>query len=261
MTTSPISFRQSLVASLVIHIFLLVLLSLVFQKSPFKKEVEPIIVTIDAPTAMAEGAESLPTPPTPKTQPQPLPQTKPTTATKKQEAEKIISTAKEKAKKTTTTSKPVPSTQPSSSSEESPTPAQNQSSEDDLLAKSIEQALQTSGKKQSGTSTASGSGQQGTGTDPLGDAKWKSRPRRTIFFPDIASKIRQQVPNPLMGYTVTAHIVFDSQGLAIKVDIIRSSGDPTIDSIFLSELKKIRVEAISEDRLDEITKTFKITVR
>ncbi len=259
---NPISFRQSLVASIVIHLLLLLIVSFLLAKSPFKQEVEPIIVTIDAPSAMAEGAEASPAPPTPQTKPAPIPQPKQSTTTKKEQAQKVLEQAKERAKKTTTTSKPVPSTTPSSAQETSPTSAsQNVESEDDILAKSIEKALQSTGKKATGTSASAGSGQQGTGTDPLGDASWKSRPRKTIFFPDIASKIREKVSNPLMGYTVTAKIVFDSQGLAVRVEIIRSSGDPLIDSIFLSELKKIRVEAISDDRLDEITKTFKVSVR
>ncbi|URA10701.1 hypothetical protein [Thermospira aquatica] len=258
----PISFRQSLVASIILHLILLLIVSLLLTKSPFKQEIEPIIVTIEAPSAMAEGAEASPAPPVSTSQPTVAPPSQKTPAPQKEEAKKVLEQAKEKIKKTTTTSKPVPSSTPTST-QETPTTqsSQNVESEDDILAKSIEKALQSTGKKATGTSTSSGSGQQGTGSDPLGDAAWKSRPRKTIFFPDIASKIREKVSNPLMGYTVTAKIVFDNQGLAIRVEIIRSSGDPLIDSIFLSELKKIRVESISEDRLDEITKTFKVSVR
>jgi outer membrane biosynthesis protein TonB len=261
--SEPLSFRQSFFISLFLHLLLLLILSLFLTHSPFKEEPVPIIVTIDAPAAMAEGAQATPAPPPQKEKATPRQETKPkTTTTTKQEAEKVIQQAREKTKKTTTTSKPVKSATPSASEEVSSSPSsQQEETEDDILAKSIEKALQSTGRKSTGTAATSATGQQGTGTDPLGDANWKSRPRKTIFFPDIASKIREKVANPLMGYTVTAKIVFDSQGLAVRVDIVRSSGDPLIDSIFLSELKKIRVEAITEERLDEITKTFKISVR
>ncbi|MCX7883006.1 MAG: hypothetical protein N2314_07275 [Brevinematales bacterium] len=261
--SEPLSFRQSFFVSLFLHLVLLLLLSLFFTKSPFKEEPEPIVVTIDAPSLMAEGAQAIPAPPPQREKATPKPVSQPkTTTTPKQAAEKIIQQAKEKTKKTTTTSKPVQSVQPTSETLPSTSSSEVQEeSEDDILAKSIEKALQSTGKKGTGSSATSATGQQGTGTDPLGDANWRSRPRKTIFFPDIASKIKEKVSHPLMGYTVTAKITFDSQGLAVRVDIVRSSGDPLIDSIFLSELKKIRVEAISDERLDEITKTFKISVR
>jgi len=261
-TLSPTpSFRQSLVISLVLHLLLFLLLSLLLTRSPFKKEIEPIIVTIDAPSAMAEGAQATPAPPPPQERATPQPQTKPHTATpSKARAEQIIQQAKTKTRKTSTTSTPVKSSTPTPTEEASPS-QESAETADDILARSIEQALQSTGRKSTGTAATSASGQQGTGSDPLGDATWKSRPRKTIFFPDIAAKIREKIPNPLMGYSVTARIVFDSQGLAVRVDIVRSSGDPMIDSIFLTELKKIRVEAIADERLDEITKTFKISVR
>ncbi|MFN4216581.1 MAG: hypothetical protein ACK4HQ_04195 [Brevinematales bacterium] len=262
--SEPLSFRQSFFISLFLHLLLLLILSLFLTHSPFKEEPVPIVVTIEAPSATAEGAQAMPAPPPQQEKATPRQETKPkTTTTSKQEAEKVIQQAREKTKKTMTTSKPVKSATPFASEEVSASSPSSrpEETEDDILAKSIEKALQSTGKKSTGTAATSATGQQGTGTDPLGDANWKSRPRKTIFFPDIASKIKEKVANPLMGYTVTARIVFDSQGLAVRVDIVRSSGDPMIDSIFLSELKKVRVEAITEERLDEITKTFKISVR
>jgi hypothetical protein len=97
--------------------------------------------------------------------------------------------------------------------------------------------------------------------DPLGDADWGVKPRKTVYFPDIQSKIPEKYKKKGMGYSITARIDFDKNGLATRVDIITSSGEPNIDSIFFSELRKIRVEAIEVNRTDEITKTFTISLK
>lgn len=117
--------------------------------------------------------------------------------------------------------------------------------------------------------TASSSGKNGNNKggfnnksgDPLGDVNWSIKPRRTLFFPDIQTKIPEKYKKKGLGYSITSRIAFDKNGLAIKVDIITSSGDPNIDNIFSSELRKIRVEPINENRIDEITKTFPISLK
>ncbi len=125
--------------------------------------------------------------------------------------------------------------------------------------------------QQAGYTAGSGTGQGGFGTgygsnpygsnDPLGGAKWSLKPRKTVFFPDIQSKIPDEYKKKGMSYSITARMVFDNNGLAIRVDIIRSSGDPDIDRIFFSELKKIRVEPVNDYKTDEITKTFSINLK
>jgi hypothetical protein len=97
--------------------------------------------------------------------------------------------------------------------------------------------------------------------DPLSDATWSVKPRRTLFFPDIQSKIPDKYKKKGLSYSITVRIAFDKNGLATRVEIVSSSGDPKIDSIFNNELRKIRVESIPESRTDEITKTFKISLR
>lgn len=97
--------------------------------------------------------------------------------------------------------------------------------------------------------------------DPLSDANWSVKPRRTLFFPDIQSKIPEKYKKKGLSYSITVRITFDKNGLATRVEIVSSSGDPKIDSIFNNELRKIRVESISESRVDEIAKTFKISLK
>lgn len=105
-----------------------------------------------------------------------------------------------------------------------------------------------------------GKSQVGRG-DPLSDATWQAKPRKTLAFPDIASKIPAKYKKEAKGYAVTVHLSFNKQGLCTKVDILKSSGDSTIDAIFKIELRKIKVEEIQEDRVDKITKEFKISVK
>jgi hypothetical protein len=97
--------------------------------------------------------------------------------------------------------------------------------------------------------------------DPLSDAEWSASPRKTLYFPDIQSKIPADYRKKGLSFSLTARISFDPNGLAIKADIVKSSGDPAIDSVFNEELRKIRIESISGTRVDEITKTFSISLR
>lgn len=124
------------------------------------------------------------------------------------------------------------------------------------LSGSIDKALDDEGDqaKQGGGGTVASN-------DPLSGAKWAVKPRKTVYFPDIQSKIPDKYKKKGLGFALTAKIVFDKNGLAVKVDIINSSGDPAIDSIFSTELRKVRVEPIQVNRLDEITKTFTISLK
>ena len=100
-----------------------------------------------------------------------------------------------------------------------------------------------------------------SGGDPLSDAKWSSKPRKTLYYPDIQSKIPDSYRKKGLSYSLQAVIVFDKNGLAVKVDIIKSSGDHTIDALFEKELKKVRIEPVNESRLVEISKVFLVNVR
>ncbi|MGA2141717.1 MAG: hypothetical protein ABSG94_04765 [Brevinematales bacterium] len=122
----------------------------------------------------------------------------------------------------------------------------------------IEKALEQ------GQETSSSGGNPGLSTgggDPLSDASWGSKPRKTTFFPDIQSRIPEKYKKKGLSYSVTVNLSFDRNGLATGVEIITSSGDPAIDSIFNEELRKIRVEPIDADRIDKVTKIFKISLK
>ncbi len=97
--------------------------------------------------------------------------------------------------------------------------------------------------------------------DPLGDASWSSKPRKTTFFPDIQSKIPENYKKKGLSYSITVKLTFDKNGLASGAEIVSSSGDSEIDSIFATELRKVRVEPIDEDRNDVIIKVFKISLK
>jgi len=143
-----------------------------------------------------------------------------------------------------------------------------QESKNDLINKQMKDVSDNVDQILNEDSTAS-TGNKGNGNgvdnfikgDPLSDAEWSAQPRKTVFFPDIQSKIPPQYKKKGMGYSITAKIAFDKNGLAIRADITKSSGDPNIDSVFFSELKKIRIESVSEDRIDEIVKTFTISLK
>jgi TonB family protein len=120
----------------------------------------------------------------------------------------------------------------------------------------IEKALEQ------GTDTSSSGGNQALSSgDPLSDASWGAKPRKTTFFPDIQSRIPDKYKKKGLSYSVTVSLTFDRNGLATGVEIITSSGDPAIDSIFNEELRKVRVEPIDADRIDKVTKIFKISLK
>ncbi len=100
-----------------------------------------------------------------------------------------------------------------------------------------------------------------TPTDALADATWGGTPRKTIAFPNIVASIPEQYKNRGYGFSVTAKITFSQQGWVSAVELVQGSGDPRIDGIFRTELRKIRVEPTSVARTDTITKTFKVSVK
>lgn len=129
----------------------------------------------------------------------------------------------------------------------------------DQVAGDVDKALNenTEGTGKENAALRSGTG----GNDPLGDAGWSLRPRKTVYFPNIQSKIPERYKKKGLSYSLTARIAFDKNGLAARVDIASSSGDPNIDNIFFTELKKVRVEPIAENRMDVITKRFSISLK
>ena len=98
-------------------------------------------------------------------------------------------------------------------------------------------------------------------SDFLADAAWTGTPRKTIDFPNITSKIPPQYKNRGYGFSVTAKITFSAQGWVSGVELLHTSGDPRIDSIFRSELRKIRIEESSKNGFDTIIKTFTVSVK
>ncbi|MGL5956039.1 MAG: hypothetical protein ACRC0X_05485 [Brevinema sp.] len=98
-------------------------------------------------------------------------------------------------------------------------------------------------------------------TDFLADASWVGSPRKTLSFPNLTASIPQQYKTRGYGFAVTARITFSSQGWVSSIELIQGSGDPRIDSIFRTELRKIRIEPISKNSFDTITKTFKVSVK
>lgn len=97
--------------------------------------------------------------------------------------------------------------------------------------------------------------------DLLSDATWSGQPRKTIFFPDLAQSIPERYHAKGYGFSVTAKITFDPQGWVSSLELLHTSGDPYIDSIFRIELRKIQIEHGTSTVYDTIVKTFTISVK
>ncbi|MGL4677541.1 MAG: hypothetical protein ACRCWI_07745 [Brevinema sp.] len=100
-----------------------------------------------------------------------------------------------------------------------------------------------------------------TDVDFLADASWIGTPRKTLSFPNLTASIPQHYKTRGYGFAVTARLTFSSQGWVSSVELVQGSGDPRIDSIFRTELRKIRIEPSSKNSYDTITKTFKVSVK
>jgi len=134
----------------------------------------------------------------------------------------------------------------------------------DKVSGNIDKALDSGGSPGTGGVNGGGSGKvknAGIQGDPLGGAQWSSQPRKVVSFPDIKSKIPDEYKKKGLSYSLTARIAFDKNGLAVRVDIISSSGDPTIDDIYHNELRKILVEPTSDDVVVEVTQNFLIDLK
>lgn len=267
--------RKSFLFSIGIHVLLVLIFSLMLLNNHVQKTIEPVVVEIQSESAsLAKGV--------PDSLLEPIPEKAPAMRERKTRPQE----------KTAVPDKTMPARQPAvvpESASKKPTPVRPSTSEiaktkpreitpdqvnaddrldpmmsretgpssapaSDALSDSIDEALAADNPEGTGVNPV-------TKGDPLGDAQWSDRPRKTLFFPDIESKIPTQYRKKGMGYSITARIRFDKNGLATQVDIISSSGEAAIDSLFYAELRKIRVEAVTSDRTDEITKTFTISVK
>lgn len=97
--------------------------------------------------------------------------------------------------------------------------------------------------------------------DQLSDATWAGKPRKAIFFPDLSSSIPFHYQSKGYGFSVTAKITFNPQGWVSAVELLHSSGDSFIDSIFRTELRKIQIESSMNNLYETIVKTFTISVK
>ncbi len=287
-----IGLNRSFLVSIFLHLFIVLLLSLTLPKNPFLNQQEPIVVNINTPTeTMASGLEKVLDKPVSQDAPALTkrvvkpPEKSPITEKIKPSREMIKPTDNREAikrdlqasAKTQNTEKirqtiqksNLPKEKPKQSEYESAdkalddffekeekSPAQNQKEVEDL-SDTIDNILDNTGKTES---KANVGGKPGF-ADPLNDAKWSSKPRKTLFFPDIQSKIPVEYRKKGMGYSVKVEIAFDMNGLAVRVDLLESSGDPVIDNLFLTELRKIRVESSPKAGIDEISKSFTISVK
>jgi outer membrane biosynthesis protein TonB len=98
--------------------------------------------------------------------------------------------------------------------------------------------------------------------DPLSDAKWTGQPRKTVKFPDLASKIPDEYKMKGLNYKITVRLTITPEGNVKKVNILESSGEIELDSIFQIELQNIIVESVPAS-VGPVTvvKTFTIKVK
>ena len=271
--------RKGLYLSIGIHLTILILFSLIIVKTPFETITQPIEINLQS-TALGESPglkESGKTAALPKKPELPVRVTKsaviPALPEKTLPEKKIVqpsqpikgtpvvpnSTVKDLAKPPVSrqdTGKVQTGTiPPDTGGISEDLDKELESRENSQMEGDVDKALSDGGGKEGKTVGAA------SGGDPLGNAQWTSRARKTLFFPDLESKIPQEFKRKGIGYSVTARIAFDKNGLAVRVNILKSSGESAIDRVFNSELRKIRVESIAENRVDEVTKTFSISLK
>lgn len=281
-----IGFNRSLAVSAGIHILLLLILSFSLLSNPFEIKSEPVIVSIQSESdsiaagiaeqieqsgaqvkpelkervTKADDARSLPEkavlPPVQRSD-QPLTRE----AVRENVKESTPAEAKQNVKKERVRpvnpdrmrSEDLNRKLDSSFEEEAKTDRERERVND--RSTDIDQALNDAGRPNVSSAQARNTG------DPMSEWAWSVKPRNAVFFPDIISKIPPEYKKKGMGYSITARITFDKNGVAVKAEIIRSSGEIEIDSVFYSELKKVRVEPISENRMDQATITIPISVK
>ncbi len=263
-----LSIQKSFLVSLSIHLFFIIFFSLLLITNRFQSKNEPVSISIESESeSISKGLGDNIYEPIKKPAPQ-LKERKTKPVEKNAVTEKIAPKKENLKKELALNSKN--DLQKDSSQNDNLNQIQNQISnnmakeaenkkvkqEMDQIFGNIEQALKEGNSR---------TGKDGKGTlssgDPLSDATWSSKPRKTIYFPNIQSRIPDKYKKKGMSYSITMRLSFDKNGLATKAEIISSSGDPSIDSIFNTELRKIRVEPIEIDRVDEITKVFTISLK
>ncbi|MGC8765325.1 MAG: energy transducer TonB [Brevinematia bacterium] len=271
-----LDLKNSFLISVFAHLLLFIIFSFVFLKNPFQKVEMPTVVNIEFNTeATGEGInEQIKTPP--KMESSVPKERKSVVKEKVVVKEKIIphnETAKRILEKKETAKEIIKEIKPEKSVSEKKV-LENISKETEKIAgdvgkKDTKDEMQKELEDRESEELlkdidAAVSGKnEGTidKSDPLSGGKWSSRSRKTIFFPDIQSKIPPELKKKGIGYSVTAKIRFDKNGLAIGVEIIKSSGNSVIDQLFNTELKKIRVEPVNENVTDEVIHTFQIKVK
>lgn len=282
---NELDLKKSLAVSLAFHAFLFLVLSIVFINVRFETTFEPVSVNIVTDSAsMAAGITEALDQPARRNRPsmtrritQPadtkaLPEKTAPSASVLKSFTKKTETLKDRTKKVT-----VPDARQELKKEErreepaaesAPAPDPEKIREQELRERTARELRRIEGdidrildEPAVGPVSPRADSGGSPGQDPLGDASWSAQPRKTVFFPNIQARIPPNYRKKGLSYSVTSRIAFDKNGLAVRVDIITSSGDPAIDSIFFTELKKIRVEAIEDSRVDVITKTFSISLK
>ncbi len=285
MNIREIDFKNSLFISIFIHFLLFLVFSILFMKNPFQRVELPTVVNIEFNAeTVGEGInENIKSPPL-QTRTPSLEQRKSVVTERTVVKEKAI-LAKELVRKIKEISKEnVKELVPRKDVIEKKVKenvnkqtekivkdvVRDEKVEDNVASKSLQNELEDRESEEllkDIDAVISGTGEKGKESvsevrgDPLSGGKWSSRVRKTIFFPDIQSKIPDELKKKGIGYSVTARIRFDRNGLAIVVEIIKSSGNSKIDQIFNTELKKIRVEPVDDNVIDEVVHTFKIRVK
>lgn len=290
----PASLQKTMIVSVLAHVVLLLVLCMAVKNLPFNDIPEPVLVTIDnGPSQMAQGNNSTAqqTTAAQTAQVQQTAQTRPNSAAQTVQQQTTparhsgglrevadnsadVQQNSQSSSRNNVLTTPNDSTHHVSAADNAQVQqvannvdqamqdnaARNaQNSEFNQINQNVENALnQSSSSSSSSHSSSSSSSASG---DPLSDASWSFVPRKTIYFPDIESKIPAEYRQRGMGYSVKVRITFDRFGNATAVDLVESSGDPTIDNIFLIQLRKIRVEPIDVIRTDVVLKTFTIKLR
>jgi outer membrane biosynthesis protein TonB len=274
---SGLTLNKSFIISILIHLLLILILSISLTNLPSLDAPSPIIVNIEPATqTITAGIEEALQQPATTTSPrlervtesavkepvpdrvtpaQPTPRTQDSTAEIRENLRRLANESEQNLLKQEAT----PVDKPKTVDTPIPKIAETESEDRQLkeVARGIEQSLDQDllNALNTGEPRTPGRG------DPLSDATWQARPRKTLFFPDLESKIPEEFRRRGMGYSVKVRLAFNQQGLCTMVELIESSGQSRIDSIFLTELRKIRVEPTDEARVDVITATFTISVR
>ncbi|MGC8769958.1 MAG: energy transducer TonB [Brevinematia bacterium] len=245
--------KNSFYISLMIHLILFLLFSLFFLKNPFQKIETPTVVNIqfDNQLSGSQMKDDVQGPVIEEKKKEEKVKEKVTPVKKEVKKNEVVEKIKEVKEKKEKLEKNI-SEKPKEKEVPQTGNKEKVKDEDDDLLKNIDEAIKT------GSAKNNSAGEE-TRSDVLSGGKWSGKARRTIFFPDIQSRLPEELRKKGIGYAVTAKIKFDKNGLATYVEIIKSSGNSKVDQIFNTELKKIRVEPA--ETTDEVIHTFRIQIR